>query len=712
MTVSSATNKVQYNGNGSTTVFAYTFKVFSQNDLTVIVRSATGTETVKTITTHYTVSGVGSAGGGNVTMLTAPASGETLTILREQDLTQELDLVENDPFPAQSLEDSLDKLTFMVQQHSEEIDRSIKASRTNTITSTEFTVSAASRANKIFAFDSAGELSVTQELGTYRGDWAVATAYFVRDLVKDTLSGNIFIAITAHTSSGTQPITANVDSAKWALLVDNTGSALGLSSSSGSSLVGYNQGSTGAVTRTVQARLRDYESVKDFGAVGDGVADDTAAVQAAFSAASAGETILLPSGSYKISSVNFTGKAINLVGYGATIICTSATGAVYKTDHGNKLQVRGISFTGTSTFRAINHQTTQSTTVNDELEVVDCTFDMAAGIYGIYSVGTREAHIFRCTFLDTTGGSGIYFKDSVSPFVDKCVFKGTGYTARGIYYPGTGTPYDAGLVLRDSEIMGYDKGLEIVGCDWLVIDGCTIDYNNYSIKLGSQDGANISNNYIGSLGANPALWITSDAAASSPDYSDKIIVINNTFTGHYTGGNTYDCILIDGSPTSDNIQISHNNISFFTRYGIQFNMTAKLSIHNNVFNQRSTFGVSPIYCTLGTSDSTVSIKHNFLNNGATIAGLNIAFAQLNENFGIITEGRGQVVVGSGVSTYNIAHGMGYTPATSDCQVVASNAEAATKNVYVSSVDATNLVVGFTTATAANAGVNWRIRRGP
>jgi hypothetical protein len=220
MTVSSATSKVQYNGNGSTTVFAYSFKVFNQNDLTVIVRSAAGTETVKTITTHYTVSGVGSAGGGNVTMLTAPTATETITILREQDLTQELDLVENDPFPAQSLEDALDKLTFTVQQHSEEIDRSIKASRTNTITSTEFTVSASSRANKIFAFDSSGELAVTQELGTYRGNWATTTAFAQRDLIKDTSNNNIYICVTAHTSTGSQPISSNTDSAKWALIVD------------------------------------------------------------------------------------------------------------------------------------------------------------------------------------------------------------------------------------------------------------------------------------------------------------------------------------------------------------------------------------------------------------------------------------------------------------------------------------------------------------
>ena len=220
MTVSSSTNKVQYTGNSSTTVFAYTFKIFNQNDLTIIIRSANGTETVKTITTHYTVSGVGSAGGGNITMLTAPVTGETITILREQDLVQEFDLVPNDPFPAQLMEDALDKLTFMVQQHSEELDRSIKASRTNAIGSTEFTVSAADRANKIFGFDGTGELAVTQELGTYRGNWGTATSYKQRDLIKDTSNNNVYICITAHTATGSQPISSNADVAKWALVVD------------------------------------------------------------------------------------------------------------------------------------------------------------------------------------------------------------------------------------------------------------------------------------------------------------------------------------------------------------------------------------------------------------------------------------------------------------------------------------------------------------
>ena len=172
MTVSSSTNRVTYAGNGSTTVFPYTYKIFDQDDLTVILRAANGTETVQTITSQYTVSGVGNAGGGNVTMLTAPASGTTLVILREQDLVQELDIVPNDPFPADSLEGALDKLTFMVQQHEETLGRSLKVSRTTTITSPEFTEDPATRANKFLSFDASGDLFVAD---TTDGGVAVST---------------------------------------------------------------------------------------------------------------------------------------------------------------------------------------------------------------------------------------------------------------------------------------------------------------------------------------------------------------------------------------------------------------------------------------------------------------------------------------------------------------------------------------------------------
>ena len=225
MTVSSSTNRASYSGNGSLTTFAYGFKVFDQDDLTVILRASNGTETVQTITTDYTVTGVGDVSGGNVVFVTAPASGVTVVILREMDLEQGLDLVPNDPFPAQSLENSLDKLTFMVQQHSEQLGRAIKASRTNVLSGSEFVISAADRANKVFSFDGSGDLAVTQELGTFQGNWATATVYQVRDIVKDTSTNNIFIVNTEHTSSGAQPLTTNANSAKYDLIVDAAAAA-------------------------------------------------------------------------------------------------------------------------------------------------------------------------------------------------------------------------------------------------------------------------------------------------------------------------------------------------------------------------------------------------------------------------------------------------------------------------------------------------------
>ena len=200
MTISTLTIKNSYNGDGSVTAFNYTFKITNEDDIEVITRTSAGTETVKVLTTDYTVSGVGNAGGGTVTFVTAPASGLTVILRRDTPQTQGLDLIENDPLPANSLEDAFDKLTAITQELQEENDRSIKLSRTNTMTSTEFTVGASDRANKILAFDSAGEISVTQELGTYQGTDATVTteAYNVRDIIKSTTAAqlnNVYICI-------------------------------------------------------------------------------------------------------------------------------------------------------------------------------------------------------------------------------------------------------------------------------------------------------------------------------------------------------------------------------------------------------------------------------------------------------------------------------------------------------------------------------------
>ena len=175
MTISSTTVKNSYSGNGSTTAFAYTFKIFANTDLQVIIRSSTGTETVKTLTTHYTVSGVGDASGGNVTFTSGntPASGETVVIRRAVPQTQAIDYIANDPFPAESHEEGLDRATMTIQQMQEELDRSFKVSRTNTISSPEFTDDASTRASKTLGFDSEGNLTTVADFLPAGGDSAM-----------------------------------------------------------------------------------------------------------------------------------------------------------------------------------------------------------------------------------------------------------------------------------------------------------------------------------------------------------------------------------------------------------------------------------------------------------------------------------------------------------------------------------------------------------
>ena len=249
MTISSTTVKNSYSGNGTLDTFNYTFKVFADADVQVIIRDASATETVKTLTTHYTVTGAGSASGGTIVFTAGniPSATETVVIRRASPQTQAIDYIANDPFPAESHEEGLDRSMMAIQQLQEEIDRSIKLSRTNTMNSTEFAVGSTDRAGKIFGFDDNGELVVSQELGTFKGDWSASTTYAARDIVKDTSTNNIFLCNTGHTSSGSQPLTTNTDSAKWDLLVDAasaTTSQNAAAASAAAALVSENNAST------------------------------------------------------------------------------------------------------------------------------------------------------------------------------------------------------------------------------------------------------------------------------------------------------------------------------------------------------------------------------------------------------------------------------------------------------------------------------------
>ena len=257
MTISTTIIKNSYSGDGSAVAFTYAFKIADETFIQVIVKTnTTGAESVRSIgtgSTNYAVTGVGEAAGGTVTFVTAPLSTETVVLRRSTTQTQALDLIENDNLPANSLENAFDKNLSIIQELQEQVDRSIKISRANTMTSTEFTVSATDRASKVLAFDSSGEISVTQELGTFKGTSATTTtaAFVVRDLVKGSTTAqlnNIYICIQAS------PIgTALTNTSYWVLIVDAVSAASSATAAAASATTATTKATAAASSATAAA---------------------------------------------------------------------------------------------------------------------------------------------------------------------------------------------------------------------------------------------------------------------------------------------------------------------------------------------------------------------------------------------------------------------------------------------------------------------------
>ena len=128
MTVSSNDAKTgPYTGNGSTDAFAYDFYVEASTEIVVTLTSTASVDSTVSAS-DYSVSGVGSASGGNVTMDTPPALNEKLTITRKVPATQLVDLQNLGTVQPDIIEGALDKLTRTLQDQQTDISSALKLS--------------------------------------------------------------------------------------------------------------------------------------------------------------------------------------------------------------------------------------------------------------------------------------------------------------------------------------------------------------------------------------------------------------------------------------------------------------------------------------------------------------------------------------------------------------------------------------------------------
>jgi hypothetical protein len=493
MTVSSSTAKVSYSGNGSTQAFAVPFYFLANSQLLVVLRSSAGIETTQVLGTNYTVTGAGVLTGGTVTMTVAPPSGTALVISRNVPLTQETDLQPNDRLPAETLEQSIDKLTMIAQQLDEVNDRTLKFPSTDSSSISPLLPVSSTRAGKFLKFDTTG-------------------------------------------------------------------------------------------APTVEVVPGPTLSVKDFGAKGDGVTNDTAAIQAAIDHVygAGGGTVFFPSGTYLVTSVvrNWTNPiTVNLTGEGkrSTILKKFDTSATPILDLSgiasmlepyseiSEMEIDGNNVANANGIRATNFGRWVLRNVFIEncnyalhcrgglvFDVYDCTFQ--ANLYGYYC--EKSANNVFSNLVTFYGGQfsgnsqwGLYIKQASGVHIvgTDISFNGTsGNTGTGgIFYDAT-MDDEIGYAIasiKNAWFEGnYGNGIKTgaVGGLHLSIHDTTLAGNFNPITVGAIAMSDIANCFAGSVTDTIVIGASRSVVRNCIFYD---LIDNSTYYRHlHVVGNAYNYI--------------------------------------------------------------------------------------------------------------------------------------------------------------------------
>lgn len=357
-----------------------------------------------------------------------------------------------------------------------------------------------------------------------------------------------------------------------------TTSQLNSSGSTDASLVTYDPPFANSVVTNVEAKLAQYVSVKDFGAVGDGVTDDTAAIQAAVNT---GKAILVPEGVYvvtdsiimNVAGTGFYGQATPYFGAVSEIKLVSVTPKPVIITDGEGYTFRNLKITGPST---------------------------AAGNIGIQigptsGAADRDVYITNCFISNVQDcvysyGRGVYIEDSRLVATGNCLnvdwpnpFTQTGGSDdtaetgfRAIYFRNSRLQAIAGKIVRN-------VGANASNLTGLTLTGNYVDGRN-GVIYGSLRNATVSANTF--IGSNSQMFLLDDV--------DGLTITGNTFAGQYdsTGNTTtphdadiQNIIYLNSGFTAVGITFTGNTVANLYKDGFFLNGTwSNVTISGNVFN--------------------------------------------------------------------------------------------------------------------------------
>ena len=393
--ISATTRRVVYTGSAGTGPYAYAFNILVNTDLAVYFN-----DTELTLTTDYTVA-ISADGTGSVTIVvgtnvpTTPDADDRITIVGDRTIQRTTDFTTGGPLFAASLNDELDSLTIFTQQNLEQSNRSLRAPNTDPTTVNMELPDNTTRANKTLAFDSTGNPVIGELIGDYRGDWAASTSYNKRDLVKDTSTQNIFMANTAHTSSGSQPLTTNTDAAKWDLIVDAAAAGSSASAAAASATAAASSATAAATSATSAGTSATTATTK----AGEAATSATGAASSATSATSSASTATTKASEASTS---------------ATASATSATASASSATSASSSATSATSSASTATTKASEASTSASTATTKASEA--STSASAAATSATASATSATASASSATASAASAAAAAATKDSIDSF--------------------------------------------------------------------------------------------------------------------------------------------------------------------------------------------------------------------------------------------------------------------------------------------------------
>ena len=487
----------------------------------------------------------------------------------------------------------------------------------------------------------------------------------------------------------------------------------------------YNEGGIGAVNRTVQTRLQDYVSVKDFGAKGDGATNDTAAIQAAIASAqtyAGGSNVFFPAGNYLISStLNIASSSVQLVGEGRGISRITSNFAT-----GNIIQFNGVAYSGvkqlsitSSVVRTSDAAIYIAACHNVIVENIGLESNMYIGVQ--VEGGTNQFLTTINDFEIDSGFIGILLGNSVIAS-DTWIQNGVINACSGV---GIQLTQASGIYMYGVDIINCSVGIETypgagqsvsaLFADTMLCDTCWNTGWNFITNGGNVGEVMLSNCWGSTNGAHSpytghGLFLGQGTGKISAVSISNSTFFNNQNAGIFVQGATK--VNISNCIVSVNNMHSANGASGITFYSgsSDFSVIGGMCGYDNIssLNYQS-YGIYVDYSCTKYSIIGVDVTNN---TSGGIQNFSPTTGHVYGNTGYLTNNSGQAFVPVGSSTVTVTHGLASTPNAGDISATPGNdlSVGGAARFWVQNITSTTFQIAVnTTVTTNSLPFSWQAR---